>query len=134
MPDSAVQALRRAATDRARNTRRKVEKVLRTLDASGEPVTISSVAHKAGVSRTYLYGQPDLLEAIEKLREINSGLPHGVPRRQRATEASLLQRIEAPTARKKQLRAENADLRRDLPVSHGLLRHARLTTPGMEPR
>ena len=60
-------------------------------------ITFDSVAREAGVSRSWLYAQPDLRAQIEQLRARNHQRPATAapPERQRATDASLLRRLEA---------------------------------------
>lgn len=117
--------LQRATQNRAQRSRQRVHEILRVLDRTGAPVSVSSVANAAGVSRTYLYSHPDLLDAITTLRAARGDRPDPVPRRQRATETSLLQRIDALMAKNKQLRDETALLRRQLSVAHADLRDLR---------
>lgn len=89
--------------------------VLRTLDAQGEPVTFQSVAQHAGVSRSWLYAQPDLRTEIDRLRTPHRRAPASpVPTRQRASDASLLRRLEAAQQRIRQLTEENRQLREHL--------------------
>ncbi|MER5219356.1 DUF6262 family protein [Streptomyces flaveus] len=57
-----------AARRRSEYTRAKAVQALRSLDAAGEPVTFETVAKRAGVSRSWLYAQPDLRAEIERLR------------------------------------------------------------------
>ena len=48
-----------AAKHRRELTRAKAIQALRELDRSGTPITFLAVAHAAGVSRSWLYAQPD---------------------------------------------------------------------------
>lgn len=86
----------------------------------GEAVSAATLAARAGVSRAFLYANTDLIEAIRQLR--SSGERTGaIPKRQRASESSLLRRVEALNQRNKELRTENQDLRRRLEIAHGNL-------------
>jgi Family of unknown function (DUF6262) len=58
-----------AARRRTDDARQKTAAALRRMDASGQPVTFSTVAAAAGVSRSWLYAQDDLRAQIERLRE-----------------------------------------------------------------
>ena len=49
-----------AARKRRELARAKAVRALRELDHAGTPVTFEAVARAAGVSRSWLYGQPDL--------------------------------------------------------------------------
>jgi hypothetical protein len=73
-------------------------------------------------SRSWLYNQPDLRAEIERLRARRSGTAPGlpsVPDRQRASNASLLRRLESATERIRCLEAENRQLRDALAVALG---------------
>ncbi len=71
------------------------------MDATGTAITFGTVAREAGVSRSWLYNQPDLRTEIERLRARRQSIPAArpVPDRQRASDASLLRRLEAATER-----------------------------------
>jgi len=122
--------LRAAARQRALATRERAVRALRRLDATGRPVTIDTVAREAGVSRSWLYGQPDLRAQIQRLRGDTPPGPGAstswttppVPARQRASEASLRHRLEAINAEIRRLRQENHQLREQLAWAHGELR------------
>ena len=89
--------LSEAAARRHELTRAKAVQALRELDRAGTPVTFAGVAHAAGVSRSWLYTQPDISGQIRRLR----GKTHGagsagtIPASQRPTEASLRARLTA---------------------------------------
>jgi hypothetical protein len=95
------------------------------LDAIGRPISIESVARHAGVSRSWLYGQPDLRAEIDNLRSSAQNTPAEVPKRQRATDASLRSRLEAANQRTRALAAENETLREQLAAALGELRSLR---------
>lgn len=113
-----------AANRRKDDARRRVLDVLKTAHETGSGASIAQIAGAAGVSRTYLYSQPDLLAAARRLQASNRGRPEGVPTLQRATTASLLARIEVLTTRNGQLREENRRLRRRLETAYGQLRES----------
>jgi hypothetical protein len=114
-----------AARQRRELTRAKAIQALRTLDAAGTPVTFETVARAAAVSRSWLYAQPDIRAEIERLRAVHHGAPAThIPARQRASDASLLRRLEAASQRNKQLAAENRRLREQLALALGSQRSA----------
>lgn len=122
-----------AARRRSEYTRAKAIQALRTLDAAGEPVTFETVAKQAGVSRSWLYVQPDLRAEIERLRAAHRREPRSpVPARQRTSDASLLRRLEAANARIRRLTEENQQLREQLARALGEQRAA--TTRTNSPR
>ncbi|MEV0442908.1 DUF6262 family protein [Streptomyces spectabilis] len=108
-------------------TRAKTIKTLHELDTAGTPVTFETVARHAGVSRSWLYTQPDIRAEIERLRSLNRrALPPPTPARQRGTEASLTRRLEIAHARNRDLTNDNQRLRRQLAQALGQLRAAGL--------
>jgi murein DD-endopeptidase MepM/ murein hydrolase activator NlpD len=118
-----------AARQRSEYTRAKAVQALRSLDAAGEPVTFETVAKQAGVSRSWLYAQPDLRAEIEQLRAVQRRAPTSpVPTRQRASDASLRRRLEAANERIQRLTNENRQLRAHLAGALGEQRAARSHT------
>ena len=122
--------LSEAAARRHELTRSKAVQALRELDRAGVPVTFAGVAQAAGVSRSWLYTQPDISGQIRRLRqETNAaGSAGGIPAAQRATDASLRARLAAAHDRNKQLADENARLRRQLAHALGDQRSLRTRT------
>ncbi|MFG2629831.1 DUF6262 family protein [Streptomyces sp. NPDC048473] len=119
-----------AAGNRHEYTLAKAIKALREIDAAGTAVTFDSVARAAGVSRSWLYTQPDLRAEIERLRTERQRASDGpVPARQRASDASLIWRLEAANERNRRLTEENCRLREQLAHALGYLRAARLQSP-----
>jgi hypothetical protein len=74
-------------------------------------VTFAGIASAAGISRSWLYTQPDIRDQIRRLR---TKTDRTVPAGQRATDASLRARLTAALDRNKQLADDNARLRRQL--------------------
>jgi negative regulator of sigma E activity len=126
--------LAEAASRRHELTRSKAIQALRELDRAGTPVTFAAVAQAAGVSRSWLYTQPDISGQIRRLRKSKDGAGSGgaIPSSQRATDASLRARLAATLDRNKQLADENARLRRQLARALGDQRAAR-TRSGNDP-
>lgn len=130
-----------AARQRAEQTRTRALRALRRLDEAGVAVTFEAIAREAGVSRSWLYGQADLRAEIQALRTRSrpSSPAPMTPQRQRASDASLLRRLEAATARLRQLEEDNQQLREALAEALGETRTARVTgrssgrdTPGRQ--
>ncbi|MEV6654950.1 hypothetical protein [Streptomyces sp. NPDC051219] len=86
------------------------------MDATGTVITFETVAREAGVSRSWLYSQQDLRAEIERLRARHS-VPAARPviDRQRASDASLLRRLEVATERSRQLGADTGSSGRRWP-------------------
>ena len=106
--------LSEAAARRHELTRARAIQALRELDRAGTPVTFTGVGRAAGVSRSWLYTQPDIASQIRRLRQKtdDAGSAGAVPAGQRPTDASLRARLTAALGRNKQLADENARLRR----------------------
>lgn len=104
-----------AARNRHELTRSKAIRAVRELDRAGTPITFEAVARQAGVSRSWLYSQPDLRGQIERLREATSrALTPSIPAAQRTSDASLLGRLQAAQERNRLLTEDNQRLRRQL--------------------
>jgi hypothetical protein len=126
--------LSEAAARRHELTRSRAVQALRELDRAGVPVTFAGVAQAAGVSRSWLYTQPDISSQIRRLRQETNGAGSAgaIPAGQRTTDASLRARLTAALDRNKQLADDNARLRRQLAYALGDQRSAR-TRSGNDP-
>lgn len=111
-PDTPLAA---AARQRHELTRSKAIQALREIDRDGAAVTFESVARHAGVSRSWLYSQPDIRTEVERLRRAACRSPSPpIPAAQRTSDASLRTRLESAQERNRTLTAENQRLRRQL--------------------
>ena len=126
--------LSESAARRHELTRSKAVQALRELDRAGAPVTFAGVAQAAGVSRSWLYTQPDISGQIRRLRAKTDGASSAgaVPASQRATDASLRARLAAALDRNRQLADDNARLRSQLARALGDQRSSR-TRSGNDP-
>jgi len=115
----AAEPLTQAAAARHRRAIEHAERALRDLDAEGRQISFQAVARRAGVSRQWLYTQPAIRQTIEQLRDGNPARTDRAPAPQRATEASLRQRLETLRAENQRLRQENADLKTELAIAYG---------------
>lgn len=124
MRSDTAAPLAEAAARRHELTRSKAIQALRELDRAGMPVTFAAVA-TAGISRSWLYGQPDMRDQIQQLRGTRNGTPaSAIPASQRATEASPHARLTAALQRNQALADENAHLRRQFAHALGAARHS----------
>ena len=115
-----------AAQQRAQDTRHRAVDALRRLDAAGETVTFTGVAQAAGVSRSWLYRQPDLCSEIDRLRTSGRATTAPAPSAQRASD-SLRRRLEANLDEIQRLKAENHQLREQVARRFGQQRADGLT-------
>lgn len=122
--------LSEAAARRHELTRSRAVQALRELDRAGTPVTFAGVAQAAGISRSWLYTQPDISSQIRRLRQETNAADSagGIPAAQRSTDASLRARLAAALERNKQLADENARFRRQLAHALGDQRSVRTRT------
>ena len=126
-----------AARRRAAATRRRATAALRRMGEAGQPISFDALAREAKVSRSWLYAQPDFRVEVERLRARQDPAParDRLPDRQRASEASLRQRLHIMSERNRQLEAENRQLRQALAVALGEQRSASIVgRPGDTPR
>ena len=101
-----------AARRRHELARAKTVRALRELDQAGSPVTFPIVAQHAGVSRSWLYTQPDITAEIHRLRTLaHQTHTARIPAQQRGSDASLRQRLHVAQQRNRQLAQALGQLR-----------------------
>jgi AraC-like DNA-binding protein len=115
MTDPRRDALAAAAEQRSRDTRQRAVTTIRRLDKQGLPLTMTTVAQAAGVSRSWLYRQTDLHLEIARHRHPAPTLP----RPERASSDSQQQRIENMHDEIRRLNAEMISLRQQLAERYG---------------
>lgn len=120
-------ALLAAAQKRTRDTRQRAVETLRRLDAAGETVTFAGVAMAAGVSRSWLYRQPDIRAEIDRLRTSRSATATPVPTSQRASTESIRRRLDVALDEIQRLKIENQQLREQVAKRFGQQRANGLT-------
>lgn len=111
--------LQAAAQRKRAATRQRATAALGELADTGTEITFQSVARHAGVSRQWLYGQPDLRAQIEQLRQHPRG---GVPVRERSSDASLRQRLHGLLDDNRALREQVHALKAQLAGVYGTQR------------
>jgi hypothetical protein len=116
-----------AARRRSALAYERAEAALKALTAAGQPISFPAVAHGAGVSRAYLYAQPELRARIAAARTApgNRDARPRAPANERGSEASLLARIRHLEHENQALREERRLLHSQLAAAHGALRAAR---------
>src|SRR5437764_555708 len=101
-----------AATRRRREqTLARAHKALQELEDSGQPITIAALAARARVSRAWLYAEPELRQQINALRDKTPATRPVAPPGQRASDASLHQRLVLAHERIRELTDDNQHLR-----------------------
>lgn len=131
MPADRANRLVEHARARHEQTLHRARAALTSMADNGDAITVALLAGKAGVSRSWIYTQPELREHIEQLQQATTR--PGAPRREaadHASEESLRRRLTLAHQRITQLRTENQQLRESLARAHGQLRVARETAGG----
>ena len=126
-PADNTAALAEATRRRSERARRDAEKAITAAQRSGSRTSFAAIAKTAGVSRSWLYTQHDLVTAIRQLQNRQPAAERTGA--QPASVASIQRRLEAALARIKQLRAENSDLARRLETAYGEIRRPRSERP-----
>lgn len=125
MADNTMHLIQAAAARRA-DTLDAARAAIRHLEQACRPITFRGVAAEAGVSRSWLYRDPEMRAEIERLRARNpTPSAPAVPVAQRTTRESFRQRLDATREEINRLRAENAGLRDQLAHSLGEQRAGR---------
>ncbi|WP_326615701.1 coiled-coil domain containing 169 [Streptomyces decoyicus] len=109
-PADNARFLVEASKARSRQAREHAEEAIKAAARRNERPTVVGIANSAGVSRSWLYTQTDLITAINQLQ-------------QRAS--ALHRRLETALERNRQLRDQVADLTRKLETAHGEIRRLR---------
>jgi hypothetical protein len=124
-----------ATARRSEEARRRAENALLALRSSGQPATVSKLAKDAGVARSWLYTQPDLIAALRQL----GGQPP--PRSAPATERSLRVRLAAAQVRNERLQQrvnalteQNNRQRQQLEHTYAELRRLHVSHPSFGPK
>lgn len=121
------EALRRAAQARHDATLARASEALGTLAGGSEPVSFRGLARTAGVSRSWLYRQPEIRAEIDRLRQSPPSRRPAAPAPQRATVDSLRQLLHTHREEIGRLRAENQALKDQLARQLGAARAASVT-------
>jgi hypothetical protein len=91
----------------------QTEKAIRQLIKEGRPINFSTVEEVAGVSRTWLYNQPEIRDRIEQLRDQQPGKKK-VARSQKASDASNAAMILTLKEKLQKSQAENRGLHQQM--------------------
>ncbi len=130
-----VDTLRQAARRKSEAKTKAAEAAIRALVKRGEPITFQSVQREAGVSHAFLYGNAELRDRIERLRD--QARPKPSPAVDSGSDNTIIQALTSQiTHLKKQHRDETAALRAALEQAHGenLELRRELTRRGWNPQ
>lgn len=105
-----------AAASRQAQTRRRAFETLARVASDNQSVTVAGFARQAGVSRAWVYSQP---EVLAQLKEVTEARPTSSSMGQPASDASLRRRLEVAHARNKALEIQVRELRTELSVLLG---------------
>ncbi|HCF26050.1 MAG TPA: hypothetical protein DEV81_02235 [Cyanobacteria bacterium UBA11049] len=105
-----VSGIKESAKKKRLQTIAKAEEGIKQLIRQSKPITFEAVAEVSGVSRAWLYKEPEIKTRIEYLRNQQQS-KKSVPPDQRASEASNAAKAKALLQEIKKLRAENQGLR-----------------------
>ena len=116
--------LRDANERKTRRSRRQVIDAVEELETEGKRLSVRAVAHRADVSRNFIYQHADLLEYIRS-RPKSHPMLTPVRTRERATEESLRNRLVAAHDHIKRLQRELAEAQEQNARLLGRLREQR---------
>jgi hypothetical protein len=114
-----------AAQRRRADTLERARKALQELGETGQRRTVMQIAAHAGVSRSWLYAQPQLRDQLRRLT-VSETAASAPARTQRGSDASLRQRLTLAHERIRELDNENRQLRNQIAHLHGQLRANRI--------
>ena len=115
-----------AAQRRRADTLQRARKALQDLGETGQQRTVTQIAAHAGVSRSWLYAQPELREQLRQLTATPQPAESAPPRMERTSDASLRQRLTLAHERIRELDNDNRHLRDQIALLHGQLRANRI--------
>jgi hypothetical protein len=116
------------ARQRRQQTLERARRALAELAETGQSVTVAKLASRAGVSRSWIYTQPELRDQIQQQQHSHSDSRSARQIVTRASDESLHRRLTLAHKRITQLRNENQQLRDSLAHTYGQLRAARTTS------
>jgi hypothetical protein len=125
MPADKPHRLAEHARQRHQQTLRRARKALTELTDTGQHITAAQLARHAGVSRSWIYTQPELRDQLQRLGQHHTAADRARQAGIRASDDSLRRRLAVAHERIATLQAENKQLRDALAHVHGQLRAAR---------
>ena len=117
-----------AAQRRRDDTLERARQALQELRETGQRHTITEIAARAGVSRSWLYAQPDLRDELRQLAAPLKTARLAPAQIDHASDASLRQRLTLAHERIRELDHENRQLRSQIAHLHGERRANRIVS------
>jgi len=118
-PDT--QGIKTFATRKSEETLQKVQKAIQKLIKLQKRINFNTVSIEAGVTKSYLYNNPEIRSQIETLREQQKALPKPEQRKKNMTNSSKDIIIAAKNKKIMVLEAENKQLKEELKKLRGKL-------------
>ncbi|MGB2919421.1 MAG: DUF6262 family protein [Mycobacterium sp.] len=115
-----------AAQRRRADTLQRAHQALQDLGDTGQQRTVTQIAAHAGVSRSWLYAQPELRDQLRQLTARPQPSEPAATQVARSSEASLRQRLTLAHERIRELDNDNRHLRDQIALLHGQLRANRI--------
>jgi len=106
---------------RKAETRKKALDTIREMQMEGEPVNFNSVHNRSGISKNYLYNEPEIRKSIEGCRQQEKSKAATRQAKYDKTSQSKDVIIQAKEKRIAKLEEENRKLKHELEVLKGVL-------------
>lgn len=106
---------------RKAESRKKALDAIRELQKEDEPVNFNSVHNRSGVSKNYLYNEPEIRKSIEECRQQEKSKLSTRQAKYDKTSQSKDVIIQAKEKRIAKLEEENRKIKHELEVLRGLL-------------
>lgn len=116
-----IKNLEKSWEARKEKAKAKALEEIRLMQAEKVPVNFNSVHIRSGLSKNYLYNEPDLRKVIEECREFELELRKKAQERYDKTSKSKDVIIEAKNRRIAKLEEENRSLRSEVELLRGML-------------
>lgn len=116
--NSQIQALKDAAQNKRAATIKRLYESLQIMQDQQIPINIESVSKFAKVSKPWIYGQPEIVEQINRLKSQNK---NRFMQDQAIQIRSKDQKIEILTKQNKQLRQNIDELRLQLEIAYAAI-------------
>ena len=115
-----------AAQRRRADTLERARRALHELSQTGQRHTITQIAAHAGISRSWLYAQPELRDQLRRLTTVPDTDRSTTHPTAHASDVSLRQRLTLAHERIRELDNENRQLLNQIAHLHGQLRADRI--------